>query len=435
MIRLIRSLALSALVLAPAPAGAQQAPVLEEFTVAGIPVIHKRIEANDVIAVRLYVRGGSAALTPDKAGIENFMIAAASRGTEEYTRDEFAALAAATGTQIGGEANPDFTVATFKGIREHWDAGWDLFAQAVRHPTFPESEVELVRGQLLNQLRGRVDNPDAYLALLANQMLYAGHPYELDPLGTVETVESITVEDLRQWHARRLSRENLLIVAVGNVSRDDLAEKIADAFGDLPESGGAASAVPALEPGPAEVQVTERDLPTNYIRGQFAMPSPGDPDYAAVRVAMDILSDRLFEEIRTKRNLSYAVYAALSARQENYGLIYVTAVDPAATVPVMLAEAERLKTEPISAERLAESVNVFLTQYWLAQETHSGQAGTLGAFELVGGGWENAQAFPDRVRAVTPADIQRVARQYLKDIRFVVIGDPAAIDAALFTSL
>ena len=126
--------------------------------------------------------------------------------------------------------------------------------------------------------------------------------------------------------------------------------------------------------------------------------------------------------------------AGLSQRAANYGILYVTAVDPGTTLPVMLAELDRLKNEPISAERLAESVNVFLTQYWLGQETNMGQAQSLGTYELVGGGWERADTFSDRVRAVTPADIQRVARLYLDNIQYAVIGDPADIDQALFTS-
>jgi zinc protease len=125
----------------------------------------------------------------------------------------------------------------------------------------------------------------------------------------------------------------------------------------------------------------------------------------------------------------------LSQRRANYGLVYVTAVEPDTTLEVMLHEVERLKTEPITNERLAENVNIFLTQYWLGQETNMGQAGTLGTFEIVGGGWENAARFVDGVRAVTPADIQRVAAAYLKDIHFVVIGNPGTIDDALFTSL
>ncbi|HET7691990.1 MAG TPA: pitrilysin family protein [Gemmatimonadota bacterium] len=427
---------LAALAIAlPAAAQAQEAAQATEFTVAGIPVIYKPIRANEVIAVRLYIEGGSANLDPETAGIENFMTAASTRGTEKYTRDEFAALSSATGTAIGATANPDYTFLSLQAVSEHWDQAWDLFAQAALHPTFPDEEVALVRDQIVNQLKGRLDNPDAYLALLANEQFYAGHPYAVDPLGTVEAVEGMTAEDLRAWHAERMTKENLLLVVVGNVPREDLERKIEASFGSLPATGGAANPVPELAPSAPVVEVTERELPTNYIRGQFLAPDPGHPDFPAMQVATDILSDRLFEEVRTKRNLSYAVFSGLSQRRANYGLLYVTAVQPDTTLAVMLHEVERLKTEPISEERLAENVNVFLTQYWLAQETNMGQAGTLGVFELVGGGWENAARFVEGVRRVTPADIQRVAETYMKDFHFVVIGNPSTIDDELFTSL
>ena len=427
---------LAALALAlPAAATAQQPAEVTEFAVAGIPVIYKPIRANEVIAVRLYIKGGSPNLTPETAGIENFMTTAATRGTAKYSRDEFAALSSATGTAIGATANPDYTFLSLQAVSEHWDQAWDLFAEAALHPTFPEEEVALVRDQIVNQLKGRLDNPDAYLALLANEQFYAGHPYEIDPLGTVEAVEAMTAEDLRARHAERMTKENLLLVVVGNVPREDIERKIAESFGALPATGGAANAVPEVAPSASKVEVTERELPTNYIRGQFLSPDPGHPDFPAMQVTTDILSDRLFEEVRTKRNLSYAVFSGLSQRRANYGLLYVTAVQPDTTLAVMLHEVERLKTEPISEERLAENVNVFLTQYWLAQETNMGQAGTLGVFELVGGGWEKAAEFVEGVRRVTPADIQRVAETYMKDFRFVVIGNPSTIDDELFTSL
>ena len=431
---LTAGLAALALALPPA-AGAQQPAEVVEFTVAGIPVIYKPIAANDVIAVRLYLEGGSANLTPANAGIENLLTAAATHGTEKYSRDEFAALSSATGTAIGATANPDYTFLSLQAVAEHWDEAWDLFTQAALHPTFPDEEVALVRDQIVNQLKGRLDNPDQYLALLANEQFYADHPYAIDPLGTVESVEALTADDLRAWHAQRMAKENLLLVVVGNVPREDLERKIEAAFGALPETGTAANPVPEVAASAPVVEVTQRELPTNYIRGQFLSPDPGSPDFPAMQVATDILSDRLFEEVRTKRNLSYAVFAGLSQRRANYGLIYVTAVQPDTTLPVMLHEVERMKTEPITEERLAENVNVFLTQYWLAQETNMGQAGVLGVFELVGGGWENAAEFVEGVRRVTPADIQRVAETYMKDFHFVVIGNPSAIDDELFTSL
>ena len=419
----------------PAAAAAQSDARVVESEVAGIPVIYKPIEGNEVIAVKLYLAGGSANLTPETAGIENFMTTAATRGTEKYSRDEFASRSSATGTAIFANVNPDYTSISLQAVSEHWDEAWDLFAQAVLHPTFPAEEVALVRDQIVNQLKGRLDNPDAYLQILANQQFYSGHPYEIDPLGTVEAIQALGPEDLASWREQRMTKENLLFVVVGNVPREDVERKIEAAFGALPASGGAANPVPELAPSEARVEVTERELPTNYIRGQFATPDPGDPDYPAMQVALDILSDRFFEEVRTKRNLSYAVFAGLSQRRANYGLVYVTAVQPDTTLEVMLHEVERLKTEPITTERLAENVNIFLTQYWLGQETNMGQAGTLGTFEIVGGGWENAARFVNGVREVTPADIQRVSEAYLKDIHFVVIGNPGTIDDALFTSL
>ena len=246
----------------PMSAGAQQPAEVTEFTVAGIPVIFKPIRANEVIAVRLYIEGGSANLTPRNAGIENFMTVAATRGTEKYSRDEFAARSSATGTAIGANANPDYTYVSLQAVAEHWDEAWDLFTQAALHPTFPEDEVALVRDQIVNQLMGRLDNPDAHLALLANEQFYAGHPYAVDPLGTVESVEAMTAEDLRSWHAQRLAQENLLLVIVGNVSRADLEQKIEAAFGGLPATGGTAKPIPELAPSAPGVDVTESGTST-----------------------------------------------------------------------------------------------------------------------------------------------------------------------------
>jgi zinc protease len=115
----------------------------------------------------------------------------------------------------------------------------------------------------------------------------------------------------------------------------------------------------------------------------------------------------------------------------NRGRLYVTAVDPDTTIKVMLAEVKRLQDEPVAAQRLRESVGVFATNYLMSQQTNLGQAGSLGLWELSGGGWPNQVNYVNRLRAVTPADVQRAARTYLKDFRLVVVGDPAKVTASL----
>ncbi len=412
---------------------AQQA-VTTKFFVSGVPVILKPVTANDVVAVRLYIRGGSSNLNASNAGIEGFMLETATHGTTRYGKDAFNAKLTETGTSISSDAGYDYSSMSLQAVRQHWNEAWDLFTEAALHPVFPATEVELVRAQLVDGLKRIPDDPDTYLTYLADSSLYAGHAYAVPPGGTPTTVGAISRDALETWHRQRFTKENLLLVVVGNVSRADLTRKIESTFGKLPASGGSAVRAPKLAAVTPSVMVVKRELPTNYITGYFAAPPPSDPDYAALRVATDILSDRLFEEVRTKRNLTYSVGAGLSSRVANRGSLYVTAVEPDTTLKVILTQVHRLQREPLPQSTLAENVNTFLTEFWIGQQSNMGQAQQLGLFELVGGGWENLARFVDAVRRVTPSDVERVATRYMQHARFAVIGDPTKIDQKLFTS-
>jgi zinc protease len=343
-----------------AQAPASQSGVTK-FTSSGIPVLFKPVTANDVIAVRLYLKGGSANLTPKMAGIERLIGETSTRGTQKYAKEVFDARSVTTGSTIGATATYDYSVFTLQAVRQHWDEAWDLLAEAVMHPTFPAAELELVREQVINELRQHEDNPDAHLDDLADSILYAGHPYAVASDGTIASVKAITRDDLVKWHDARLTKENLLLVVVGNVTRADLEKKIAAALGSLPATGGTAKAVGPAVAKPGDVKVVQRDLPTNYILGVFPVPNLADRDFPAFRLGMAILSDRLFEEVRTKRNLTYAVSTGVSNRRANQGNLYVTAVQPDTTLKVMLAEVRRLQREPLASKRLGETVNEFLT--------------------------------------------------------------------------
>jgi len=110
----------------------------------------------------------------------------------------------------------------------------------------------------------------------------------------------------------------------------------------------------------------------------------------------------------------------------------VTAVDANQAVKVMLDEIARLQQVPVSSEDLKSSVQQFLTKYYLGQETNSAQAGELALGELVGGGWRNSFQMIDRLRAVTPEDVQRVSQKYMRNLQFIVLGNPRNVDRAIF---
>ena len=312
-------------------------------------------------------------------------------------------------------------------MRQNWDKAWDLFTQAALEPTFPAAEVELVRGQMVDAVQRRSDDPDTYLTYLADSVFYSGHPYAALPSGTQTSLKAITRDALAAWHKQRMTKENLLIVVVGNVDRADLTRRIQQAFGNLPATGGRAPAVRAVASVTPDLFTVQRNLPTNYITGYFVAPSLSDPDYVAFRAATDMLGDRLFEEVRTKRNMTYAVAAGLETRAANRGRVYVTAVAPDTTMKVIFSTIRELQNGKLDPALVAENANSSLTSYLMGQETNMGQASALGLWELVGGGWQNYNRFIESYRRVTAADIQRVAKKYMRQGRFVVIGDPSKI--------
>jgi len=241
---------------------------------------------------------------------------------------------------------------------------------------------------------------------------------------------------LRRYHTQLLQTSRLLLVIVGDLDASALRGRIADSFGKLPRGDYHAQSAPPLAFNTPSVEVTKRDIPTNYVQGLFAAPSLVSPDIYAMRVASSILRDRVFEEVRVKRNLSYAPNAFLSSQDANVGGIYVSADNKSVdqSIHVMLDEIRRLQHEAIGPEDVTAIVAQFLTNYYLDQETNGAQVGELARYQLIGGGWRNSLDFIEKVRAVTPADVQRVARLYMRNIRFVVIGDPARIDQKLFTN-
>lgn len=145
-----------------------------------------------------------------------------------------------------------------------------------------------------------------------------------------------------------------------------------------------------------------------------------------------LLRDNLFEEVRTKRGLSYAPSGGTGGLFSNFGFVYVTAVNPDTTVKVIVAELHRLIDKPISQKKLRDKLNVFVTNYFLRSESNQSQAASLAQYELSGAGYEEAAKFVDNVKKVTPEEIQKVCKKYIENLQFVLIGNPRSLEVRNF---
>ncbi len=412
---------------------AKQAALVTEFDVNGLKVLLKRREGSLTVAAGLFIRGGAANITAQNAGIETLMLSAATEATTNFPRARMRTELSRMGSVIGSSSNNDYSVLSLATTRMHFDRSWQIFTDVALRPSFTKEDVSLVQERIVVSLSDDTDNPDVYLQKLQERVAYAGHPYLNNTSGTPETVAKLTPEDLRRYHTKLMETSRLLLVIVGDLNPAEVKELIAASFGKLPRGNYKAEVLPQLAFDKSSVEITPRDLPTNYVQGLFAAPSLTSPDIYAMRVASSMLRDRVFEEVRVKRNLSYAPDAFLRTQAANVGGLYVTAVDANQSIRVMLSEIARLQNEPVGADDIHGVIAQYLTSYYLGQETNAAQAGELAQYELIGGGWRNSIDFLDKLSAVTPADIQRVAQKYMRNIRFVVLGNPKSVDTIVFT--
>jgi zinc protease len=231
------------------------------------------------------------------------------------------------------------------------------------------------------------------------------------------------------FHREQFVRSRMMLVVVGNIPRAKLQTMVRSTLATLPpgEYRWAAPAAGVARVGP-NVHIEARRLPTNYILGWYEGPPADHPDVPALRVANAILSGRLFSEIRSRRNLTYAVEARFRDRALTSGGLYVTTTRPDTTLGLMKSEIRNLQTFSIPTENLRPLIQQFLTEYFMDNETSGAQADFLARAELYRGDFRAAERFVADLRAVTGEDVQRVARRYMRQMRFAYIGNPQQVN-------
>ena len=401
------------------------------FDVNGLRVILRRNTATDVVAANLYLLGGTRQVSPATQGIEALLLAASERGTAKYPRELVRQRMARLGSQIAINPEEDWTVFGMTSIAAAFDSTWSIFADRLMAPTLDSTEVELTRARMLAAARDVDAQPEPRVQHIADSLTFVGHPYAFSPEGNPSTLFSITLGALRNYQATQLVTSRMLLVVVGNVDRPHVEPLVQATLGKLPRGSYAWTPPPAAPKLGRAVVKLNADLPTNYILGYVAGPRARHPDYAALRIASAVLSGRFFTEIRSKRNLSYEVDAPFLDRAIATGGIYVTTVDPNATLRLMRTELTRLQAEVIDRAGLERLIQQFITDFFLKNETNGDQANFLARAMVYEGDYREADRFVENLRRVTPEDVRRVARQYMREFRFAYLGNPEKLDAGI----
>jgi len=398
-----------------------------EFNVDGLKVILKQTP-KDVISVTLIVEGGTTNYSKEKEGIEDMAFEyALTGGTTTLDATAFGAASAKLGTRIGSSTTYDFGNMNMSCVKMFWDESWNLFADAIMHPAFDEDEFNLLSEQMVSAAQERIADPDEHLRNIAMQSSFGSSSYASIPSGTPESLAALTQDEVVSYYNNLIGKKRVFLVVAGNIEEKDLRAKVEASLAMLPDGQPAEYEERTLITE-ASSYIEDRDIATNYIRGLMSAPTMDTQDGVTMRVAMSILRDRFFLELRTKRSLTYApgAFYATGVLKNTYNGLYVSTLDPKQSMEVMVAELDKIKSEGFTAKELVNEKQTFLTHYFMGQERSGAQAFALGMAEI-SGGWEMADQLTEHVNKITLEDLNRVFDEYSKTISWTYLGKADAV--------
>lgn len=390
-----------------------------------------------LIAMRFAFQGGSAQDPDGLAGVANFLSVMLDEGAGDMTADRFQERQEEIAMRLSFGDGRDAFYGNFETLSENRAAAGELLRLALTKPRFDTDAVERMRGQLQANLAFAAKNPNRVAQKTWNELAYTGHPYGRPSSGTPESLAKISGRDLEAYRSRVFARSNLKIAVVGDIDAAALGAYLDKIFAGLPQD-------PQLKPVPkaelsqaGKIEVVEMPVPQSVVVLGLQGIARSDPDFVSAYVMNHILggggfSSRLMNEVREKRGLAYSVQSYLSANDAGSALMAQVATKNekvAESISVIRAEMAKLADNGVIDEVLANAKSYLTGSYPLRFDTNSKIASQLLGIQQEDLGIEYVIERNDKINAVTPADIKRLAERLLKvdQLMITVVGQPLNI--------
>ncbi|TNC10517.1 insulinase family protein [Methylobacterium terricola] len=396
----------------------------------GIEAWHVESPIVPLIALAFTFEGGAAQDSDGKAGTAQMLARLLDEGAGPHDSDAFQERLAARAIELSFHAGPDAIGGSLKMLVKHADEAIELLALALAQPRFDQAAIERVRAQMLAGLRYQQNDPGVMASRRFFAEAYPGHPYGRPSSGTIESVSSITRDDLVAMHRRLLARGRVKVAAVGAIGEEALVRALDAAFGALPEGGALTVVPPTRITGLGRRIVVDLDVPQSVLRfGTDGVPWR-DPDFIPAYVLNHILgggafTSRLFQEVREKRGLAYSVGTSLvshRAASMTWGYTATKNERVAECLTVIADEIARLTGDGPSDDELQKAKDYLTGSYALGFDTSTKIAHQLVQIAFEGLGIDYIARRNGLIGAVTQDDIRRAAARTLGDGKLLVVA-------------
>jgi len=395
------------------------------------------VEGHPTVSIQMALRGGLSVENEKNAGISHFMAGMLMKGTAKRKAEALAATLDAMGAEMSASGGYNTVTISARCLAEDFEKTFDLAAESLLAPTFPQDEIDMMRDQTLAELAQMQDTPQGEGGLFFQRSFFADSPYRFPVAGTPESVKSLKRDNLVAWHKQYVAGNNLVVAIFGG-------------FDLVKEAHYAARAVEGLAPTPA--LRFPKDVPPRKGSAREVYVKPSTKESAIVyvaypgidvynvrdRSAMELLdtvmggyqmpSGWLHEELRGK-GLVYEVHTIeMAGLLPGYYGAY--AICQPAKVPevvgIIEAAMKRATTEKFPETDLGPARATILTAKESGRETLDGWALESALNQALGLGYNFPQEDVQRLNQAKPEDVARVAREFLKNPVICVLTNDAA---------
>jgi predicted Zn-dependent peptidase len=397
------------------------------FNVNGIKVIFKPTQKK-VVNIRIYFRGGISNYKPEQAGLENMATqAAVSCGTNKYAANALRDTAEKYGVLLSAQSSYDFSYIQLNCISTYFNQGWDLFSETVNQPVFDETELSLLKTKAVNGIRRAASDPNSRLFDLQMKAAFENTPYATDPIGTEQTVGGFSAADLKSYYKTLLNKQKIFIVAVGNLDKQDLYEKILYAFDHIPSVPYMPEAFKVSVNTDSKLVTEQRNLEVAYVGAVMPAPEFTSADYVPFRLAMAGFGGNLYRSLRSQYHLSYDPWQNVVACRIPVAMLGASSNNPKMVMQVMMRELKAVQNGGYSDEWLQHLKNIYIASSYFADQSSAAVTENLGRAEILGN-WQYADDLPQLVNMVTVEQVNRVINYYIPGLRWAYLGNLDAIE-------
>ncbi|HET9447109.1 MAG TPA: pitrilysin family protein [Steroidobacteraceae bacterium] len=394
-------------------------------------------------SLQMLFTGGGLDDPPNQRGLATVTASLLREGTAKRTSRQIAEEFAALGAGFTANASPSSgeTAIAFGGLSDKADAILAIAADVVRNPAFPEAELAKYKSRFLSQLQQQRTQPGFLAQEQFMRAVYGTHPAS-NIVPPESVLRGLSRADLAGYHQTHFTPNNGLVLAYGDFTLKELVQKLERAFGDWQKGEARTISLPELTP-PAKSRVLLVDRPgsvqTSLWVGGLGIDRRNE-DYFAVLVMNHILgggpASRLFINLREKKGYTYGVYSVFNSWR--FPGVVLASTDVRTTVTdgalqELTGELRRIGSEPVSATELKDAKRALVGGFALSLESPQTLVSNLAiqkVYNLPADYWDT---YPQRVEAITAADVQRVAKKYYEAgrLQIVAVGDSSTVKSVL----